>query len=280
MICERMPSGMDINPNGNNTEIIADTTTKVILFTSCKGGVGKSTVCANLAMAVAKRDKRVLLIDCDFGNRCLDLVAGFSDEVIYDISDIAAERIDCERAILHDKRCENLHFIAAPLGFDQTIDPETFRTIVKTLTETGNFDFVFIDTPGGIGEPLKFAACVADTAYIVVEPTGAAIRAAERTSDYLAQKGVGKRRLIINKLSGGSVRKARKEILSIIDTTSVKLHGVIPYDPALILAGNRGILIDEIRSLNVTSAFDNLAARTLGEGRRLFANIKRLRKLK
>ena len=275
-----MPSGMDINPNGNNSEPTAETTTKVILFTSCKGGVGKSTVCANLAMAVAMRGKRVLLIDCDFGNRCLDLVAGFSDEVVYDINDVASEKIECESAILHDKRCENLHFIAAPLGFDQTMDPQTFRSTVNKLTETGNFDFVFIDTPGGIGEPLKFAADVADTAYIVVEPTRAAIRAAERTSDYLAQKGVGKRRLIVNKLSGGSVRRAQKEIISIIDTTSVKLHGVIPYDPALILAGNRGILIDEIRSFNVTNAFDNLAARTLGEGRRLFANIKRLRKLK
>ena len=270
---------MDINPNGNNN-VTSAAATKIILFTSCKGGVGKSTVCANLAMSVAKREKRVLLIDCDFGNRCLDLVAGFADAVVYDISDIASDKIDCESAILHDKRCENLHFIAAPLGFDHHIDPQTFRTIVKNLTDTGKFDFVFIDTPGGIGEPLKFAACVADTAYIVVEPTRAAIRAAERTSDFLALRGVGKRRLIVNKLSGGSVRKAKKEIISIIDTTSVKLHGVVPYDPELISAGNRGILIDEIASFNVTHAFDNLAARTLGEGRRLFANIKRLRKLK
>ena len=74
--------------------------------------------------------------------------------------------------------------------------------------------------------------------------------------------------------------KAKKEIISIIDTTSVKLHGVIPYDPELISAGNQGILIDEMLSFNVTNAFDNLAARTLGEGRRLFAGIKRLRKLK
>jgi len=271
---------MDINPNGNNNVISTAVMAKIILFTSCKGGVGKSTVCANLAMSVAKRGNRVLLIDCDFGNRCLDLVAGFSEEVVYDISDIAAGRIDCESAILHDKRCENLHFIAAPLGFDHHIDPHTFRTIVRNLTDTGKFDFVFIDTPGGIGEPLNFAASVADTAYIVVEPTRPAVRAAERTSDFLALKGVGKRRLIVNKLSGGSVRRAKKEIISIIDTTSVKLHGVVPYDPALISAGNRGILIDEIASSNVTHAFDNLAARTLGEGRRLFANIKRLRKLK
>jgi septum site-determining protein MinD len=275
-----MPFGMDIKPNGNANAVSPCLATKIILFTSCKGGVGKSTVCANLAMAVAKRNRRVLLIDCDFGNRCLDLVAGFTDSVVYDISDVVFNRIDPLRAILQDKRCENLYFIAAPHGFNHIMELAAFRNAVKKLTEAGNFDFVFIDTPGGIGEPLRFAAAVADTAYIVVEPTRAAVRAAERTSDYLALKGVGKRRLIVNKLAGGSIRKAKKEIISIIDTTSVKLHGVIPYDPELIFAGNKGALVDEILSFNVTNAFDNLAARTLGEGRRLFANIKRLRKLK
>ncbi len=254
--------------------------TQVILFTSCKGGVGKSTVCANLAMAVAKRGKRVLLIDCDFGNRCLDLITGFSDEVIYDISDIAFGRIPCERAVLHDRRCENLYFVAAPYGFDNRMNTLAFRSAVKKLSAVGNYDFIFIDTPGGIGEPLMFAASVADTAYIVVEPTRAAIRAADRTSEFLAMKGVRRRKLIVNKLAGGSVNKAKKEIISIIDTTSLKLHGIVPYDPELIAAGNRGILVDEMLSLNVTNAFDNLAARTLGEGRRLFANIRRLRKLK
>ena len=271
---------MDIKPNGNANAIPPRLSTKIILFTSCKGGVGKSTVCANLAMAVARRNRRVLLIDCDFGNRCLDLVGGFTDAVEYDISHVVFNKIDYKRAIVQDRRCENLFFIAAPHGFDHCMNLYAFRSAVRKMTEAGNFDFVFIDTPGGIGEPLKFAAGVADTAYIVVEPTSAAIRAAERTSDYLALKGVGKRRLIVNKLAGGSVRKAKKEIISIIDTTSVKLHGVIPYDPELIFAGNKGVLVDELLSLNVTNAFDNLAARTLGEGRRLFANIKRLRKLK
>lgn len=271
---------MDIKPNGNANVIPPRLSTKIVLFTSCKGGVGKSTVCANLAMAVAKRNRRVLLIDCDFGNRCLDLVAGFSESVVYDISDVVFNRIDCRRAILQDTRCENLYFIAAPRGFNHSMHLSAFRSAVRKLTEAGNFDFVFIDTPGGIGEPLRFAAAVADTAYIVVEPTRAAVRAAERTSDYLLLKGVAKRRLIVNKLAGGSVRKAKKEIISIIDTTSVKLHGVIPYDPELIFAGNKGVLVDKILSPNITNAFDNLAARTLGEGRRLFANIKRLRKLK
>lgn len=254
--------------------------TQIILFTSCKGGVGKSTVCANLAIAVAQRGHRVLVIDCDFGNRCLDLVTGLSDEVIYDVGDLAFGRVPCERAVIADRRSENLFFVAAPYGFDNRMNTFSFQSAVKRLAAWGNFDFIFIDTPGGIGEPLQFAASIADTAYIIVEPTRAAVRAAERTAEFLSLRGVRRRRLIVNKLYGGSVKKAKEEIISIIDSTSVRLIGVVPYDPELIRAGNRGILVDEMLSFNITHAFDNIAARTLGEGRRLFAHIHRLKKLK
>ena len=256
------------------------TGTQVILFTSCKGGVGKSTVCANLAMAVAKRGKRVLLIDCDFGNRCLDLITGMSDDVIYDISDIAFGRIPMERAILRDRRNENLFFIAAPYSFENRMNTFAFKSVVKRLVSAASYDFIFVDTPGGIGEPLMFAAGVADTAYIIAEPTRAAIRAADRTSEFLASRGVRRRRLIINKLSGRSVEKAKDEAISIIDSTSLRLLGIVPYDPELIAAGNKGILMDEMLSFNITHAFDNIAARTLGESRKLFDGIRRLRKLK
>lgn len=260
-----------------NTPLVG---TQVILFTSCKGGVGKSTVCANLAMAMALRGKRILLVDCDFGNRCLDLIVGLSDRVIYDIADIAFGRVSFERAVIRDSRNENLSFIAAPYSFDSRMNTFTFKTAIRKMAGRGEFDFIFIDTPGGIGEPLLYAASVADTAYIVVEPTKAAIRAAERTADFLYQKGVRRRRLIINKLTGRSARKAKEEIISIIDSTSVKLIGVVPYDPELIKAGNTGILVDEMLSFNITNAFDNIAARTLGEGRRLFYKIHRLKAIK
>ena len=254
--------------------------TQVILFTSCKGGVGKSTVCANLAMAVARRGRRVLLIDCDFGNRCLDLITGMSDDVIYDISDIAFGRIPMERAILRDKRNANLFFIAAPYSFENRMNTFAFKSVVNRLVSTASYDFIFVDTPGGIGEPLAFAAGVADTAYIIAEPTRAAIRAADRTSEFLMSKGVRRRRLIINKLSGRSVEKGKDEAISIIDSTSLRLLGIVPYDPELIAAGNKGILMDEMLSFNITRAFDTIAARTLGESRKLFDGIRKLRKLK
>ncbi|MGN1096042.1 MAG: P-loop NTPase [Eubacteriales bacterium] len=254
--------------------------THAILFTSCKGGVGKSTVCANLAMTLSLMGKSILLIDCDFGNRCLDIILGLTDESVYDIGDVVLGRISPEDAVTTDKRSKNLHFIAAPCGFDSMMSKSAFRRAIGEYVKSGKYDFIFIDTPGGVGEPLIFAASVADTAYIIVSPTRAAIRAAERTSFFLRERGIKRERLIINRLCGSSAKKAKSEIISIIDDTSVKLIGVVPYDPELIRAGDRGILIDQMLSFNITNAFENIAYRTLGEPRPLLHNIKKLKKLR
>lgn len=254
--------------------------TQVILFTSSKGGVGKSTVCANLAMAMATLNKRLLLIDCDFGNRCLDIIMGLADEAVYDIGDVISGRITPEDAVIEDPRTPNIHFIAAPYDFGSKIQKDDFCNAVKCYAESEKYDFIFIDTPGGIGDPLEFAASVADAAYIIVNPTVASIRAAERTGIFLSGKGVSRERLIINKFSGRSVKKAKEEVISFIDETAIKLIGVVPYDTEILSAGNSGKLVDEILSNNISSAFENIAYRTLGQTRPLFCNIKKLKKLR
>ena len=258
----------------------SQTDTQVVLFTSCKGGVGKSTVCANLAMAMATLGQRILLLDCDFGNRCLDIIMGLADEALYDIADIALDRVPAEEAIIEDKRNKNVHFIAAPYSLGSNIRKSAFQKIVKDLASSGKYDYIFIDTPGGLGEPLELAASVADMAYIIVAPTRAAIRAAERTGIYLYQKGIRRERLIINKFYGRSIKKAKEEVISFIDETSIKLIGVVPYDTSLIYAGNAGQLIDEILNNNISHAFENIAYRTMGQSRPLFCNIKKLKKLR
>ena len=254
--------------------------TRTILFTSCKGGVGKSTVCANLAMAMASMGQRILLIDCDFGNRCLDLIMGLSDDAVYDIGDAVLGRVSPEDAIVKDARNDGIHFIAAPYNYSSRIGKVAFAETVRSFAESGNYDYIFVDTPGGIGEPLEFAAGVADIAYIIVAPTSAAIRAAERTPLFLAEKGVAQRRLIVNKFAGRSIKKAKEEVISFIDETSVKLIGVVPYDTEIIHAGNTGKLVDEILSGNVSHAFENIAIRTMGKTCPLFHNIKKLKKLR
>jgi len=254
--------------------------TRTILFTSCKGGVGKSTVCANLAMAMAALGQKILLIDCDFGNRCLDIIMGLSDDAVYDIGDAVLGRVSAEEAIVKDGRNEGIHFIAAPYNFGSRMNKAAFSDTVKKFAASGNYDYIFIDTPGGIGEPLEFAAGVADIAYIIVAPTSTAIRAAERTAIFLAEKGVAQQRLIVNKFTGRSVKKAKEEVISFIDETAVKLIGVVPYDTEIIHAGNAGKLVDEILSGNVSHAFENIAYRTMGKTCPLFHNIKKLKKLR
>lgn len=254
--------------------------TKVILFTSCKGGVGKSTVCANLAMSEALLGKRTLVIDCDFGNRCMDILLGLSDEAIYDIGDVISGRIAPERAVIADRRNKNLFFVAAPYSFDCRFTSFAFRRAVAAYRDSGNYDFIFIDTPGGVGEPLLLSASVADTAYIIVAPSRAAVRAAERTASFLFSRGISRMRLIVNKLNGKSVRRAKKEVLSMVESASVRLIGVVPYDPEIIYAGNDGALTDELYSHNLTNAFDNIARRTAGEQIPLFSHIHRLKEIK
>ena len=254
--------------------------TRTILFTSCKGGVGKSTVCANLAMAMAALGQKILLIDCDFGNRCLDIIMGLSDDAVYDIGDAVLGRVSPEEAVVKDSRNEGIHFIAAPYNFERRMSKTAFSDTVKSFAASGNYDYIFIDTPGGIGDPLEFAASVADIAYIIVAPTSTAVRAAERTAIFLAEKGVARQRLIVNKFAGRSIKKAKEEVVTFIDETAVKLIGVVPYDTEIIRAGNAGKLVDEILSGNISSAFENIALRTMGQSRPLFHNIKKLKKLR
>jgi septum site-determining protein MinD len=224
--------------------------------------------------------QKILLIDCDFGNRCLDLIMGLSDDAVYDIGDAVLGRVSPEDAIVKDARNDGIHFIAAPYNYSSRIGKVAFAETVRSFAESGNYDYIFVDTPGGIGEPLEFAAGVADIAYIIVAPTSAAIRAAERTSLFLAEKGVAQRRLIVNKFAGRSIKKAKEEVISFIDETSVKLIGVVPYDTEIIHAGNTGKLVDEILSGNVSHAFENIAVRTMGKTCPLFHNIKKLKKLR
>ncbi|MBO4353625.1 MAG: P-loop NTPase [Clostridia bacterium] len=255
-------------------------TAEIILFTSCKGGVGKSTVCANLAMSLAMHGKRVLMIDCDFGNRCLDILAGLSNEAVYDIGDVTSHRVSPERAVIKHGKNKNLSFVAAPNTYNFSVSSAAFRGAVGFYAKSGEYDFIFLDTPGGIGEPLLLAANVADAAYIVVSPTRAAVRAAEKTAYFLYTKGVKRQRLIVNNISGKKPEDAKKTIISIIDTSRVRLIGAVPYDPEIVTAGDNGILTDELLSEPVTRAFDNIALRTLGTDVPLFYKIKRLKRLR
>lgn len=121
---------------------------KVIMVTSCKGGVGKSTVSANLGIRLALDGWRTLIIDCDFGVRSLDLIMGLEDEVVFDITDIILHGISPEKALIRDSRSENLFFCSAPYSYNNELEPEPFRTAVRDIGGKMNLDYIIIDTPG------------------------------------------------------------------------------------------------------------------------------------
>lgn len=255
----------------------------VIMITSCKGGVGKSTVSANLALALAQKGKRVMLFDFDFGMRCLDLITGHENDIVYDISDVLNNGIDLERAAIKDKRAENLWLVAAPADYKTEVDDNALKELIDKAKETFELDFIFLDTPGDIGRQFELAASNSDTAIIVANHQITSIRAAEKTAEILLNFGVENRRLIINKFDTQNVSSflngERYNLIDIIDRTLIQLLGVIPFDYILETSQEKGVLIDGLKG-DIKSAFENIALRLDGDSVPLFTNFKKKRKLK
>ena len=259
---------------------------KFVLITSCKGGVGKSTVTANLALALADAGKHVLAIDCDLSNRTLDLLFGCEDAVLYDLFDVLAERIPLSDALLTDRRSPNLQFLPAPYltAFGETQDqdePEDnfaakFGALLDRAADELSFDYILIDTPGSAGTLLSIAAEHADTALIVVGHHPAAIRGAEKTGILLDQRGVPEQYLVVNRFDAAAVLSNRRPgVNAIIDMTRTPILGVIPEDEALELGQDSGKLFTESAARNTAAAFRNLAQRLVGASVPLFSGFRR-----
>ena len=257
-----------------------------ILITSCKGGVGKSTVTANLALSLACKGKRVLAVDCDFSNRTLDLLFGCEDAVMYDLCDVIAGRAKIEEAILTDPRADGLKFLPAPfLGADEpgalsddTFTPK-FHHMLREAAARSEADFVLIDTPGSAEALLTLAAHSADMALIVTGHHPAAIRGAEKTGLLLDRRGVPRQKLIINRFDSDAVMDGhRLGINAMIDMTRTPILGIIPEDRSLELGQESGKLYAETAEKNTVRAINNIAARLCGESVPLFAGFRHLRR--
>ena len=238
---------------------------KTVIITSCKGGVGKSTVTANLAFALASRGKRVLAVDCDFSNRSLDLIFGCEDAVLYDICDVIIGRCDISKAVIGDPRNEGLLFCGAPLEKTDSFDRERFAEVLEEAKKEFSLDFILIDTPGSAGETLELVSKTADMALIIVSHQPTAARAAEKTGIMLDRLGIKEQRLIVNLFDSEAVlNDLRTGINELIDRTKTRIVGVIPQEYELSLSQEFGKLCAEVDNKNmkrVAVAFDNIAAR-------------------
>lgn len=239
--------------------------TRVIVITSGKGGVGKTTITANLGTAMAQLGKKVCLIDADFGLRNLDLLLGLEQRVVYTIIDALSGECTLEKAIVKDKRTEGLHLLpAAQNRTKDAITPEQMKEVIEKLSP--NFDYIFVDCPAGIEMGFRNAIAAAKEALIVTTPEVAAVRDADRVVGLLESENMGSIRLIVNRLRPEMVKM--DEMLSvedILDLLVVPLIGIIPDDKKIITSSNKGepLVLSPEESLPAM-AIKNIARRVNG----------------
>lgn len=253
-----------------------------ILVTSCKGGVGKSTVSIGIAQALATAGKRVLLIDFDLGNRSLDLMLGMQDDLLYDICDLTSGRAECETVVHLHSEHPNLAFIGAPFRYAGDADAESFRSALDRLEALYAFDIAIVDTSGGAHESVAIAAPACDTGLIVSSQNPTAIRAAEKSGLILDESGVETQYLIINAFdTDKSSFNRRAGVLEMIDRTRTPLLGIVPMDPQVNLLSEEGkSVFGRRKKSNSRTAFENIARRLIGENVPLLAGFKKIKRRK
>jgi len=235
------------------------------MVASRKGGVGKTTVTANLGLSLARLGHRTLMIDCDFAMRCLDIVSGLADDVAYDLSDCLFRGISPARAAVTDPRCERLFFIAAPYRCEEAVTAEGFGDFLKAAERELELDCILIDTHGGEGTEIVPASRFAGLALVVATHQEASIRAAEETAFRLTELGVRECRLIVNCYDKKAAKKKRLPgVIELIDRTGVRLIGVIPYDEASTEMQITGKLAAEDKKSPAGLAYNNIARRISG----------------
>jgi septum site-determining protein MinD len=237
----------------------------VIVVTSGKGGVGKTTTVANLGSGLAQLGKKVLLIDTDIGLRNLDVVLGLENRIVYDLVDVVEGTCRLKQAIIKDKRYEGLYLLPAAQTRDKmAVTPAQMKKLVEEI-ET-EFDFVLIDCPAGIEQGFKNAIAGAKSAIVVTVPEVSAVRDADRIIGLLSASGIEDVRLLVNRLRPDMVK--RGDMLALDDTLDilgVELIGVVPEDEKIIRSSNMGEPIVLADKAPAGKAYRNITKRILGE---------------
>ncbi|MBE6081260.1 MULTISPECIES: septum site-determining protein MinD [Tissierellales] len=238
---------------------------KVIVVTSGKGGVGKTTTTANIGTGLALLEKKVVVVDSDIGLRNLDVVMGLENRIVYDIVDVVEKVCRLKQGLIRDKRYEGLYLLPAAQTKDKTaINPEQMLELCNNLKE--EFEYVIIDSPAGIEQGFQNAIAGADEAIVVTTPEISAVRDADRVIGLLESKGLHNPRLIVNRIRQDMVKKGdMMNIDDIIDILAIELLGVVPDDEAIVISTNKGEPVVTDQNARSGMAYRNIARRILGE---------------
>lgn len=240
-------------------------TAKVVTVTSGKGGVGKTTAVANIAVALASQNQKVVCIDADIGLRNLDVIMGLENRIVYDLVDVIEGRCRLRQAMIRDKRFPELYLIPAAQTRDKTaVSPSDMVRLCDELRP--DVDWVIIDSPAGIERGFKNSIAAADQVLVMTNPEVSAVRDADRVVGLLEADGKGPAVLIINRLNPMMVK--RGDMLSVedvLDLLAIELIGIVPEDENVIVASNRGQPLAMDARSKAGLAFQNIARRLLGE---------------
>ncbi len=246
---------------------------RIIVVTSGKGGVGKTTTAASLAMGLALRGNRTAVIDFDVGLRNLDLIMGCERRVVYDFVNVINQEAHLRQALIRDKRCDDLYILPASQTRDkEALTKEGVGRVLEEMSE--EFDYVICDSPAGIEKGAFLAMYYADDAIVVSNPEVSSVRDADRMIGILSSKSrraeLGeepiKEHLLLTRYDPKRVE--RGEMLSVDDVLEIlalPLLGVIPESQAVLNASNEGIPVILDEKSNAGQAYRDAVARYLGE---------------
>ena len=237
---------------------------RVIVITSGKGGVGKTTTTANIGAALADKGHKVLLIDTDIGLRNLDVVMGLENRIVYDLIDVIEGKCRVSQALIKDKRCQNLVLLpAAQIRDKNDVNTDQMKELIYSLKES--FDYILIDCPAGIEQGFKNAIAAADEAIVVTTPEVSATRDADRIIGLLEAAGIKSPRIVVNRLRIDMVKdKNMLSVEDILDILAVKLLGVVPDDETVVISTNKGEPLVYKGDSLAAKAFKNIASRIEG----------------
>lgn len=237
---------------------------EVIVVTSGKGGVGKTTTTANIGKGLARLGYSVLLIDTDIGLRNLDVVMGLENRIVYNLVDVIEGNCRAKQAIIKDKGKENLYLLPAAQTRDKTaVAPEQMKKMIEQLKP--DYDYIIIDCPAGIEHGFKNAIAAAERAIVVTTPEVSAIRDADRIIGILDANEMPRIDLVINKIRYDMVRRGdMMSVDDVVDILAINLIGTIMDDETIVISTNRG---EPIAGTNTKTgkAYDNIARRIAGE---------------
>lgn len=240
-------------------------TATVITVTSGKGGVGKTTSVANIAVALAARGQKVACIDGDIGLRNLDVVMGLENRIVYDLVDIVEGRCRLRQAMIRDKRLPELYLIPAAQTRDKTaVSPSDMVRLCEELRP--EVDWIIIDSPAGIERGFKNSIAAADKVLVMTNPEVSAVRDADRVVGLLEAEEKGPALLVLNRLNPAMVK--RGDMLSVddvLDLLAIELIGIIPEDENILIASNKGQPLALDSKNKAGQAFQNIARRLMGE---------------